>query len=102
MRIEQGGYSDREDGVKLAPLSDAETVVSPNSTQFTVTLTIDNPRVPRGTKLFLRFVVTYRDILQKPADPPHVTTFCGFYPPDDSADDRTTFMSCPHGGNSMN
>ena len=101
MKVEKAAFSDKEDAVDLVPTASAETVAPPNSTQNTIPLAI-HLGIPGDTKLFIKFVLTYRDVLQKPSDPPHMTTFCGFYPPDDAAEDRTTLMACLHGGNSMN
>jgi hypothetical protein len=101
VKIESAGFSDKENGVILVPTVAAESVAPPGSKENTVALAI-GPGIPTDTKLFIRFILTYRDVLQQPREPSRVTTFCGFYPPDDSAEDRTTLMACPNGGNSMN
>jgi hypothetical protein len=64
---------------RLAPLTKIQrTVESPGSMDDTLFVGI--PRTPEGDKVYIRFLIEYWDIFQKPIDTPHRTMFCGYYP----------------------
>ena len=48
-----------------------------------------------ASRIYIRFIIEYRDIFQTPRDAPHTTEFCGYYP----ATRPPFFFNCPHGGN---
>jgi hypothetical protein len=94
--IVKSGFSlDREP--ELLPASPMiQMVEAPGSTEDTIFIGI--PPTPEGTRIYIKFVIEYWDVFQKLTDPPHTTTFCGFYP--------TTrppfFFNCPNSASTMN
>lgn len=40
----------------------------------------DFPAADPSSKIYIRFVIEYWDVFQKRGDPPHITSFCGYYP----------------------
>jgi hypothetical protein len=51
-----------------------------------------------ANKIYLRFAIQYWDVFQKSSDPPHKTTFCGFYP----TSRPPNFFNCPDLPGTMN
>jgi hypothetical protein len=76
--ITQGGM-DKSDNPKMDILIPRRMVIAPGSNDDTIFIEV-LPRDPK-ISLYVRFVIQYWDVFQnRGIDPPHSTTFCGYYP----------------------